>query len=224
MALIGWLTLIIISTAMVHIRAEYLGPEWQIYVFKPLTMVYILMMAYLVKKPTSMRYRRWVMVALGLSLVGDVLLMLPVDLFLPGLVVFLLAQVVYVAAFWIDSPRERGPNWAPIPYVLYGVIVFSLLLPGLDDMQIPVLVYIVVICLMGWLALRRWRMLRNTPALLAAIGALFFLLSDTALAVNRFMQAFEAAPAVVLVTYYIAQYLLARSIIPETPKAAGQPA
>ncbi len=220
----AWLTVLAIVSAVIHLRAEYLGPDWQIYVFKPLTVICILLIAVLVERPVSSSYKRWIIVALGLSLVGDVLLMLPVDLFLPGLVVFLLAQVVYVAAFWIDSPRQRGPSWAPIPYVLYGVIVFSLLLPGLDDMQIPVLVYVVVICLMGWLALRRWRMVPNLPALLAAIGALFFLLSDTALAVNRFLQPFEAAPAVVLVTYYIAQYLLARSVAPKKAIPEGKPA
>ena len=213
----AWLTLLAIISAIIHLRAEYLGPDWQIYVFKPLTMVFVLLIAICAAETTSKRYKQWMVIGLIFSLVGDVLLMLPVDLFLPGLVVFLLAQVVYVAAFWIDSPRERGPNWVPIPYVLYGVVVFSLLLPGLDEMQVPVLVYVVVICLMGWLALRRWWMSRNIPALMAAIGALFFMFSDTALAVNRFLQSFEAAPAVVLISYYIAQYLLARSVIPGEP-------
>ncbi len=208
----AWLTLLAIVSAIIHLRAEYLGTDWQIYVFKPLTMVIILLMAVRVEKPISSLYKRWIIVALGLSLIGDVLLMLPVDLFLPGLIVFLLAQVVYVAAFWLDSPHERGTKWAPIPYVFYGVIVFSLLLPGLNGMQIPVLFYVVVICLMGWLAFRRWWMLRNAAALLAAVGAACFIFSDTALAVNRFLQSFEAAPALVLISYYVAQWLLARSV------------
>ncbi len=207
-----WLTLMAIVSAIFHLRAEYLGPDWQIYVFKPLTMVIILLIAVRVEKPISSLYKRWITAALGLSLIGDVLLMLPADLFLPGLVVFLLAQVVYVAAFWLDSPHERGPKGAPIPYVFYGVIVFSLLLPGLNGMQIPVLFYVVVICLMGWLAFRRWWMLRNAAALLAAVGAACFIFSDTALAVNRFLQSFEAAPALVLISYYAAQWLLARSV------------
>ena len=208
----AWLTLFTIVSASIHLRAEYLGPDWQIYVFKPLTLVFILLIAIRVEKPKSAHYKRWISIALGLSLIGDVLLMLPADLFLLGLVVFLLAQVVYVAAFWLDSPRERGPNWAPIPYVLYGVMVYSLLLPGLEDMQVPVVAYVVVICMMGWLALRRWWMLRNSAALMAAVGATIFMFSDTALAVNRFLQPFEAAPAVVLISYYIAQWLLARSV------------
>jgi uncharacterized membrane protein YhhN len=220
----AWLTVLTIVSAVIHLRAEYLGPEWQIYVFKPLTVVCILLFAVLVERPVSSSYKRWIIVALGLSLVGDVLLMLPVDLFLPGLVVFLLAHIVYASAFFKDTPYERGPAWTQIPYLFYFALLTSILLPELNEMSIPVMVYAVVICMMGWLALRRWRMAPNLPALLAAVGALFFLLSDTALAVNRFLQPFEAAPAVVLITYYIAQYLLARSVAPGNALPEGKPA
>ena len=36
-----------------------------------------------------------------LSLVGDVLLMVPADLFVPGLAAFLAAHVAYVVALWM---------------------------------------------------------------------------------------------------------------------------
>ena len=208
----GIITLLTVISALVELRAEYLGPDWQVYVFKPLTMVFILLLAIRAQNPTDAQYRRLIIAGLGVSLLGDVLLMLPTDLFLVGLIVFLLAQIIYVVAFWLSSPRQRGPGWAPLPYVFYGVIVFSLLLPGLEDMLIPVLVYVVVISMMGWLALRRWCMQRQTPALLAAAGAAAFIFSDSALAVNRFLQPFAASSAVVLITYYIAQWLLARSV------------
>jgi len=203
-----WLTVMAIVSALIHLRAEYLGPDWQIYVFKPLTMMFVLLIAVRAEKTTSPRYKRMIALGLSLSLIGDVLLMLPVDLFLPGLIVFLLAHVVYLTAFWIDSPHGRGPGWAPIPYVLYAVIVYSMLLPGLEEMTIPVLVYVIIINWMGWFALRRWLMLRRP----AAVGALFFIFSDTVLALNRFLQPFEAATALVLVSYYVAQWLLARSV------------
>ncbi len=206
-----WLTVMAIASALIHLRAEYLGPDWQIYVFKPLTLVFVLLIAVRAEAPASIRYKRLITLGLGLSLVGDVLLMLPVDLFLPGLIVFLMAHVVYLTAFWVESPRGRGPGWAPIPYVLYAVLVYSLLIPGLEEMTIPVFVYVIIINWMGWFALRRWWMLRQPAAGMAAVGALFFMFSDTVLALNRFLQPFEAATALVLVSYYVAQWLLARS-------------
>ncbi|NIS79555.1 MAG: hypothetical protein GTO14_04960, partial [Anaerolineales bacterium] len=53
---------------------------------------------------------------------------------------------------------------------------------------------------------------------LAAVGATLFLLSDSLLAVNRFLLEFAAAPALVLISYYSAQWLLARSVEGNVPE------
>ena len=47
MLLISILLLLVLFTAAVHIRAEYKGPSLHIYIFKPLTMVFILLIAIL---------------------------------------------------------------------------------------------------------------------------------------------------------------------------------
>jgi alkenylglycerophosphocholine/alkenylglycerophosphoethanolamine hydrolase len=49
-------------------------------------------------------------------------------------------------------------------------------------------------------------------ALLALLGATLFVLSDSALAINRFVRPFKAVHAVVLSTYYAAQWLIALSV------------
>jgi uncharacterized membrane protein YhhN len=46
-----------------------------------------------------------------------------------------------------------------------------------------------------------------------AIGAVTFMISDSVLAVNRFARPFAGAHAVVMVTYYAAQMLIARSAL-----------
>ena len=95
---------------------------------------------------------------------------------------------------------------------LFGALVYVWLWPGLGGRRVPVLVYLVVICTMGWQALARWRTRRDPSGTLAAVGALLFIASDTALAVNRFGRPFAAAPLVVLTTYFAAQWCIARSI------------
>ena len=49
------LTLMAIGSAVLHIRAEYHGPQYHIYLFKPLTMAFILLIAILKakKEPSS---------------------------------------------------------------------------------------------------------------------------------------------------------------------------
>ncbi|MEO6519950.1 MAG: lysoplasmalogenase family protein, partial [Pseudoxanthomonas sp.] len=51
-----------------------------------------------------------------------------------------------------------------------------------------------------------------TSARLAAIGALFFVISDTLLAWNRFGGGIHLAPLWVLGTYFVAQWYIARSV------------
>ena len=100
--------------------------------------------------------------------------------------------------------------------------MYAYLWPGLHDMKIPVAVYVLAIAAMGWQATARWigagpsgvtaSVVTEPGALLACIGAVFFLVSDSVLAVNRFRRPFAAAQAVVLGTYFLAQCLIALSV------------
>jgi hypothetical protein len=84
---------------------------WLGYVFTPLTMVLILAIALTTPPSQPARYRWGVVAGLVFSLGGDVLLMLPHDLFLAGLSSFLVAQVCYVTAFTSDSRfADPGPG------------------------------------------------------------------------------------------------------------------
>jgi uncharacterized membrane protein YhhN len=58
----------------------------------------------------------------------------------------------------------------------------------------------------------RWSQTGQSQALLAFLGAVLFLVSDSALAVNRFRGHYKSAPALILSTYFAAQWLIARSV------------
>ena len=79
-------------------------------------------------------------------------------------------------------------------------------------MKLPVGVYMVVILVMAWQAWERWRQTDQSAALLAFLGAVLFLISDSALAVNRFRGRYKSAQALTLSTYFAAQWLIARSV------------
>ena len=89
-----------------------------------------------------------------------------------------------------------------------------MLWPHLGRLRGPVLVYVVVIGAMAWTAARRAAS-PATPApsgVLALAGALVFMASDGVLAVDRFARRFHPAHALVMVTYYAAQTLIAASV------------
>ncbi len=204
------LTILAIISASLHLWAEYQGPPVQIYIFKPLTMVFIILIAVLAKTPPSSKYRLAIIAGLLFSLLGDIFLMLPVDLFIAGLVSFLIAQLIYTYAFHSGRPW-RFKAIAMLLFLIYGVLVFVILFPGLGGMAVPVAAYILVILTMAWQAWDQWDQVRMRWALLAFIGALLFVASDTVLALNKFGEPFPAARALTLSTYYSAQWLIANS-------------
>jgi len=208
---ISTLTVMIIVSALLHLWAEYNGPPIQIYIFKPLTTSLIIAVAALAKPVINKRYKTAVIIGLIFSLGGDVLLMLPYDLFVAGLVSFLIAHIVYIYAF--NGGRPWRLAWLPaLVCLVFGLTVYLVLAPGLGDMTIPVIAYIVIILAMAYTAWDQWEQDRGRWALLAFIGALFFVLADTILAINKFRYPFLAGRALNLSAYFIAQWLIARSI------------
>jgi len=67
----------------------------------------------------------------------------------------------------------------------------------------------VVIALMAAQAIGRATLLRNQGAVMVAVGAGFFMLSDALLAIDRFAHPLPLAPLWVLSSYYCAQILIA---------------
>jgi len=80
-------------------------------------------------------------------------------------------------------------------------------------MKIPVGIYIIVIAIMGWVAIERFNILPSFGTFLAAFGAIIFMISDAVLALNKFRKSYFSAEFIILTTYYIAQWLIAVSVI-----------
>ncbi len=197
--------------ALVHIRAEYAGPRGRVYVCKPLTTGLILLIALQIDGPVSGFYRNAIAAGLVFSLAGDVFLMLPKNRFVFGLASFLVGHLFYIAAF-ASVEGFRVSLLCLAPFLLCGAVVYGMLLPRLGRLWLPVLVYVLTILVMAWQAAERWERSEDSSALLALVGALFFVVSDSALAMNRFRKPFRSAQALVLSTYYIAQCLIAFSV------------
>jgi uncharacterized membrane protein YhhN len=204
------LSLLVLASALLTIRAEYTGPRRHVYVFKPLTVVFIILIALQTKFAAPPSYKQLIVVGLLCSLAGDVLLMLPRERFVAGLVCFLFAHLCYIAAFTTGGVRALSA-WGVAVLVLYGALMLRLLWTHLGKLKAPVLVYVAVILLMAWQALNRWVAMGDVGSAAALAGALLFVASDSALAWNRFRDKFKGAQAVVLGTYFAAQLLIALS-------------
>lgn len=211
MKLDTWLAVVVISmSAAFAISGKYQKSKFIHYAFKPLTMIMLISLAFERVTILPSVYGYFILSGLCLSLLGDIFLMLPVKYFRPGLLAFLAAQVLYILAF---SRGLRTLSFSPLLIILvYAGLVFLFLYRSLGRYRWPVLFYVLAVSAMAWLAVSRHLGLLERSSLLAMIGALLFLFSDSVNAVNRFKKPFWLAEILILGTYFAAQLLFALSI------------
>lgn len=187
----------------------YHEPRWMFYVLKPLTMVLICLAAILGGNDLSV-YKMMIIAGLVFSLAGDIFLMLPSDRFLSGLIAFLFAHLCYITAFISEINAVNW--WLPIPFIIIGLVFVYFIFPRLGTQKIPVIIYVVIILVMGWLASEQWYQVPQIGTLMIFIGAILFTVSDLLLAINRFQGSFKSYKALNLTTYFTAQLLIASSV------------
>lgn len=197
-----------------HIWTDYRGPRLATYVFKPATMILIAAMLAVHCDGDPDPYTKLIIAGLLFSLMGDIFLMLPAKPLLPGLGSFLVAHVLYVLAFAEHAPLSvsAGLLGTAVVLAVAGAFMLLLLWDYFGRLRIPGLLYMAAILAMCLFAMNRW-LLDIPGAGWAVIGAAFFLVSDGALALNRFRQPWRSAQLLILSTYYIAQWFIAMSVV-----------
>ncbi|HWR33835.1 MAG TPA: lysoplasmalogenase [Chitinophagaceae bacterium] len=180
---------------------------------KPLLMPVLAVYFLLQTKNIKSNFKSWILAALFFSWAGDVLLMFQADdsnFFLFGLSAFLLAHVFYIILFYQVKAKEGIKidfKFLLIVVTYYAALIF-LLFNHLGTMQIPVIVYGLVISSMFMLAMHMLFIKNKAAGKAMMIGALLFILSDSLLAINKFYQPFELAGVIVILTYGLAQLLI----------------
>ena len=204
---------LIVSAALAIAAAPWaLDLPMLAWVFKPLATMIVIAHAWQRghDRPTV---RRWVLVGLVWSLVGDVALLWPKQGFLPGLVSFLLAHMAYLVAFTRGLRLAQRPG-SFVVYAAIAAVILALLWPGVPGaLRAPVVVYVVALSAMAAQAALLWRSAVERGAVVALGGALF-MGSDALLAINKFMLPLPAASLWILTTYWAAQWCIASWLAP----------
>jgi len=179
------------------------------YLLKPLTMLGLIAVA-LTLDTSNSAARVTVVVALALSLIGDVFLMVSKDLFVAGLAAFLGGHAAYVVAMLLVGAWGPGLVAGPV------VVLVALALVGLrivrsaaesdPALRTPVALYMGVISAMVVTAF-------GVGAILVVLGALLFFVSDAVLGWTRFVVDFSRSRVVVMTTYHLGQALLVLGLV-----------
>ena len=213
-----WLEMLLIAAAVMATVTSTLGLLTLHFIFKPLTMLvailWVVVRAY--RAQAALRFHALLLAALVASLAGDVFLMLPGAYFIPGLASFLVAHLFYLALFRQGIPRFPS-RLALVSTLGVGATMYAWVWGGLGDpvLKVAVAAYVSVIALMVAQAIGRAALLRDAASIALALGACSFMLSDSLIAINRFVQPLPGVSLWVLASYYVAQILIVHNARPQ---------
>ena len=190
------------------------------YFIKPLLMPTLMIL--LLQVVNRSNVKKLILTGLIFSWLGDLFLLLDAGnplFFILGLASFLLTHVCYIIYF-LAKPDSSISLLKKQPFIIllviaYGAGLFVFLLPHLGALKIPVLVYAAVICSMLLCSVHVYGKVNEPSNKLYVAGALFFVLSDSLLAVNKFYVPIFLSHTWIMLTYCIAQYFIVSGCIKE---------
>jgi uncharacterized membrane protein YhhN len=162
---------------------------------------------------------------------GDVLLMFQGAeiFFMLGLVAFLIGHLFYMISYRMLRNATPEVGLLPtqkmryaLPIVLAGTGLVTILLPHLGGLKFPVMIYALVLTLMVLQALFRYGFTSRKSFALVFVGAIFFMMSDSVLAINKFMHSLPLASLAIMFTYLSAQYLIVEGAIAHHQDSSNQ--
>jgi uncharacterized membrane protein YhhN len=202
-------------TVFCLIRAEFADDRRKIYFYKPVSTALVILTALLSTWGGGVvngTYTTGVLWGLALCMAGDVMLMFPQNrkAFLAGLIFFLLGHVAYAVTFAVLGGFHGGDFVSGLVLFVLGAGLFLYMRPHLGKMQVPVILYILVISFM----VNRAEALFGTGAVtdlqawMIMAGAVLFYISDVILAYARYVNPFRTN-RISLAFYYAGQFLIA---------------
>ncbi|MFN8335515.1 MAG: lysoplasmalogenase [Cyclobacteriaceae bacterium] len=198
---------------------------------KPAIMITLGLYYLVTQKENNQPVSRSLVLAILFSCVGDTLLMLQgreASFFVYGLAAFLVAHIFYILTYRQHRSDDNANELQGLqkiryafPIILSGTGLVVILFNRLGGMKVPVVVYAAVLTTMVITALFRFGRTNATSFGLVFGGAILFMISDSLIAINKFLEPLSMAGIWVMTTYILAQYLivtgLSRHTMADTP-------
>lgn len=193
------------------------------FVFKPLILIWICGYFLMLSKGIDRRVIGLTVTAFSFSWLGDVLLMFTgsgEQFFVLGLFAFFCAQLIYIFLF-LHTIKLSGKKsflkkkpYLLITYIAFGLVLYIVLYNYLDPiLRISVFVYMVALLGMSAMALNRFGNGHPVSFTYVFSGSVLFVISDSLIALDKFVVNIPFNQLFVMVTYIGAQYLIMSGIL-----------
>ncbi|HEY5560822.1 MAG TPA: lysoplasmalogenase [Clostridiaceae bacterium] len=160
----------------------------------------------------------YIILALSFGYLGDIFLIARKRYFVQGLLSFLAGHIFYIGAFLSFT---KTSNFSPkiylflLPYIIYFIVIYKFLRPNLKTLKAEAFIYMTALLTMSYTCLLYLVQGSHGAgygrAYLAFIGSVFFVFSDTQLALSEFKGSKEGrirAEVFIMVTYILAQTMI----------------
>lgn len=202
----------------VYMSSVLFEMPWLHGLVKPLFMVVLIMFQRVMLKNKMGRFSKLIEWGLFFSWLGDIALIfddrIPI-FFVVGLSAFLIAHLGYSAAFLINilqSPIKTSGTKKlalALPFVLITGLFFWFMKDGIPaNLFNPVLAYTIVISAMGIAAAIRYKHVKAPTYKWILLGAIFFILSDMVIAINKFVVDFPYDAILNMFLYLPGQFMI----------------
>ena len=213
------LTLFYFTIGIAFIISHYLQLPFTAFITKVLIIPPLMVIFILNLRRDSNRLHKYMFAGLFFSWIGDVLLEVPGGgevMFMAGLGGFLLSLVMYAFVFFRTPGKNevfRGRFYLLIPVLLYGIAMGLYLYDHLGEMRLPVIVYETAMIAMLAGAVSRIGKVNRISYIMVLAGAILFIISDSVLAINKFVQLVSLSTLIIMGTYIAAQWLITTGYI-----------
>lgn len=210
-----------IVVAIVDVLSISLNYQQLHFVAKP--MLVILLVSYYLYSIRREDRSNMLLFALGFSWLGDCLLLFEYvgDLFFVfGLLAFLVAHLCFM--FTYQQHRTDDTTKALLgvqrfrfsfPIILAGTGLITVLYSHLGVLQIPVIIYGLALVVMVLQALFRFGRTSLLSFAMVFFGSTVFMISDSLIAINKFLMPIPMSGVWIMATYILAQYLIVHGLL-----------
>lgn len=204
-----WSFLAVLFSGWLYVDASYRGPQWQRWVFKPVTL--LLLVAWAWQAPTRQTTDYLILAGLVATLIGDALTLLPRQRMLYALGAFFLSHLLYTISFAANMTMSFF--W-PIPLVLLviGVVLIATIWTRLEDLRWPISTFIGMTLVMTWMAAEQYFFRPGDYSFSLIVGASLLLLANIVWFVSHYRRRFRADSAIVAACYFAGHFMIVRSL------------
>ena len=200
------------------LAADYSNAQLLYLICKPAIMITLGLHYWVMMRSPGKPVSTSLVLAMLFSCAGDVLLMLQSknqNFFMFGLGAFLVAHIFYILTYKQHQSGDTTHELQGLqkiryafPIVLSGTGLVVILYGRLGGLKIPVLIYAAVLTGMVLAALFRFGKTSTASFAMVFGGAILFMISDSLIAVNKFLEVLPMAGFWIMATYIAAQYLI----------------